>query len=175
VNYNDPSTGATASLLSSVDPNQLANVAVWYDQSGGGNNAVQAITSKQPTVNTSSQVPIPGGPPPLGLDFSGNNYLVITSTAFNGDLSGTFVYDGGQNNAATGTAANWHNMNGIFSSGQTGGVNDFGYGIYNNALTAGNGPVENSVSTTAYIDEVEMINRYINSWTRSNSTGAVSL
>ena len=61
--YNATATGATSNLLSSIIGTNSATVAIWYDQSGYQNNAIQATTAAQPllinlgTINTVNGLP----------------------------------------------------------------------------------------------------------------------
>ena len=79
------------------------------------------------------------------IKFLGANYLVVTSTQFNNDLSGSVVFNATNANNTPGPPAAWPYMNGIFGSEQPRAGFDFGYGIFNNVFTAGNGPADNSV------------------------------
>jgi len=168
--YNAAQTGATSNLLSSIIAGNTATVDIWYDQSGSSDDAIQSTTSLQPEIINAGVIDLTNALPTV--NFQGNNYLVITSIAFNTDLSSSVVYNATSSNNVTGGANTWYTMNGIFGSEQPGGVNDFGYGIYNNDFSAGNGPNDNSIgSGTAVNDGTTRIS----SWTRTNSSGAIAL
>ena len=168
--YNASATGATGTNLSAVIGSNSATVAIWYDQSGNGYNGVQSNSSLQPqiinagTINTSNSKP--------ALKFTGSQYLIVTTTAFNADLSGSVVYTATSANTSSGGGNTWYNMNGIVGSEQGGDVPDFAYGVYNGKFTAGFGSSDFSVGTTATVNDG--VTR-INSWTRTNSSGSVSL
>ena len=168
--YNASATGVTSTLLSSLIGSNSGTVAIWYDQSGSNNNALQSNSSSQPQIINAGSVNLLNGVPTI--IFSGPNYLVITSTAFDDDLSGSVVFNATSSNTSGGGTNTWYSMNGIFSSEQPGGTSDFGYGIYNNKFTAGNGSADNSLagSITANDGTTRLY-----SWTRTNSTGAIAL
>ncbi len=168
--YNAPATAATANLLSSIIAGKLATVAIWYDQSGIGDDAIQGTTSIQPEIINGGTIDVTNALP--AIKFLGANYLVVTSTEFNNDLSGSVVFNATNANNTSGTPDVWYTMNGIFGSEQPFSVADFGYGIFNNVFTAGNGPNDNSVGGATVVDDGTT---RVNSWTRSNSSGAIAL
>jgi len=172
--YNAAVSAVTIDDLSSVVSGSTdATVAIWYDQSANsGRNAVQSSTGNQPNIITAGDIELMNGIPTLS--FSGNKFLVITSTAFNGNLSGTVVYKATSANTSIGSASSWYNMNGIFGSKQPGGANDFAFGIYNNKFTAGNGGGSGDVSFAGNLICNNSIAR-VHSWTRNTTTGAVNL
>jgi hypothetical protein len=81
--YNADTTGVTYSVLSDViAPSANATVAIWYDQSGRGWNALQSNTSNQPAIiQSGSFITAPGNARP-GLLFSQAN-----KTFLSGDVS----------------------------------------------------------------------------------------
>ncbi|MDB5008643.1 MAG: hypothetical protein JWP45_3036 [Mucilaginibacter sp.] len=168
--YNAASTGASGTLLSTVIGVNSATVAIWYDQSGNSLNGLQSNTSTQPEIINAGVIDKSNALP--ALKFSGTQNMTVTSTAFNTDLSGSVVYNATSANTSSNSPAAWYVMNGIFSSEQPGGVYDFGYGVFNNKFTAGNGPSDNSVATTNNVNDG--VTRQ-NSWTRNNSSGVVDL
>jgi hypothetical protein len=172
--YNAASTGVTSNALSSVIGSSSATVAIWYDQSGStnNNNAVQSNSAKQPQIINAGVINLINTKP--AVKFLGTTNLVVTTTNFNSDLSGSIVFIATSSNNKTG-GTNWYTMNGILSSEQGGVVNDFGYGIFNNKFTAGNGA---SGSTDKDIGGTTTVNdgaARVYSWTRTNSTGAIAL
>ena len=167
--YNAVGTGATNNLLSSIAVNNSATVAIWYDQSGNSADARQATLATQPEVINTGVINIASNVPTI--KFSGSKYLVVTSTAFNNDLSGSVVYNASTANTRSGSS--WYNMNGIFASEIGGITTDFGYGIYNGKFTAGNGNSSDLLlgSNTKVNDNATKIS----SWTRSATSGSVNL
>ncbi len=168
--FNAAATGATATLLSGVIGSSTATVSTWYDQSGNGTDAIQGTTGNQPEIISAGVIDKTNNLPTL--KFSGSNWLVVTSTVFNNDLSGSVVFNATSSNSASGPATSWFTMNGIFGSEQPGGTTDFGYGIYNNKFTAGNGTSDNSVGGATTVNDGTS---RINSWARTNSSGAIAL
>lgn len=144
-------------------------VSIWYDQSGNGNNAVQNTPLNQPVIVTLGNIERANGLPTI--TFSGS-HLVVSSTAFNNDLTGCLVYKASGSNASSGSANTWYIMNGIFGSEQGGAVPDFAFGIYNNKFTAGNGPVDNSIKGNVSVND-NAIRRH--SWTRNSTSGQINL
>jgi hypothetical protein len=67
-----------------------AYVAKWYDQSGNGNNAVQATTTNQPRIVNAGVIDMQNSLPSIHFDGS-SQYLTATtfSTAFNNTVGGT--------------------------------------------------------------------------------------
>lgn len=145
-------------------------LTIWYDQSGNGNNAIQNTLLNQPKIITSGVVERANGLPTIV--FSGSQFLVVTSTAFNDDLTGCLIYKASSLNTSSGGAGTWYFMNGIFGSEQPGGTTDFAYGIYNNKFTAGNGPSDNSVAGNTTVNDNAM---RLHSWTRNSTTGEINL
>jgi sugar lactone lactonase YvrE len=168
--YNASATGATGTNLSAVIGSNSATVAIWYDQSGNDYNGIQSNSSLQPqiinagTINTSNSKP--------ALKFTGSQYLIVTTTAFNADLSGSVVYAATSANTSVGGGNTWYNMNGIVGSEQGGDVADFAYGVYNGRFTAGFGGSDYSVGTTVTVNDGVA---RISSWTRASSSGSVLL
>ncbi len=161
-------------LNSLVSGSTTATIAIWYDQSGNTNrNALQANTSNQPIAISSGSIILNNLKP--SIQFSGDRFLVITSSGFNTNLSGTVVYSASSANNAAGNGASWQNMNGILGANQSGTTTDFAFGIYNNKFTAGNGGA--SLGDTAISGQITSNNGVsrINSWTRNSSTGALSI
>tara|TARA_R110002020_G_scaffold127785_1_gene286554 strand:+ start:146 stop:1948 length:1803 start_codon:yes stop_codon:yes gene_type:complete len=72
-------------LLNVVDPGgDSLTVAIWYDQSGNGNNAVQASSTDQPRIATDGALLADG------LQFDGsNNFLQTTSQVLTGTETGS--------------------------------------------------------------------------------------
>lgn len=159
----------TISLLSFVGLDD-GFITIWYDQSGNVRNAVQNTPSNQPKIITAGIIERANSLP--AITFSGSQFLVITSTAFNNDLTGCVVYKASGSNISSGSAGAWYNMNGIFGSEQSGGTTDFAYGIYNNKFTAGNGPSDNSVRGNETIND--NVTR-LHSWTRDSANGKITL
>lgn len=145
-------------------------LTIWYDQSGTGNNAIQNTLLNQPKIITSGVVERANGLPTI--IFSGSQFLVVTSSAFNDDLTGCLIYKASSLNTSSGGAGTWYFMNGIFGSEQPGGTTDFAYGIYNNKFTAGNGPSDNSVAGNTTVNDNAM---RLHSWTRNSTTGQINL
>jgi hypothetical protein len=145
-------------------------VTVWYDQSGNNINAVQNTLLNQPKIVTSGVIERANGL--ASIIFSGSQFLVVTSTAFNNDLTGCLVHKASSLNTRSGGSGSWYNMNGIFGSEQPGGTRDFAFGIYNNKFTAGNGPSDNSVGGNTVVNDNSMRQ---NSWTRNKATGQITL
>lgn len=172
--YNAAVSAVTADDLSSIiSGSTAASVAIWYNQSANsGRNAIQSSTGNQPVIITAGNIELMNGIPTLS--FSVNKFLVITSTAFNDNLSGTVVYKASSANTSGGPSSSWYNINGIFGSEQPGGVNDFALRIYNNKFTAGNGGGTGDVSFAGNLICNNSITR-VHSWTRNTSTGAVNL
>jgi hypothetical protein len=50
----------------------VGNVAVWYDQSGRGNNATQSTTTWQPVYNVAGQY----------VDFAGSKWMSLQASSF---------------------------------------------------------------------------------------------
>ena len=125
--YNAPATAATTNLLSSIIAGNTATVATWYDQSGNGYDAIQADPGTQPEIISGGTIDVTNALPTI--KFSGANYLVVTSTAFNNDLSGSVAFNATSANNTSGFPDAWYTMNGIFGTEQPFAVNDFGYGI----------------------------------------------
>jgi hypothetical protein len=144
-------------------------VSIWFDQSGKGNNAVQNTLLNQPKIITAGVIERANGSPTI--TFSGS-HLVVSSTAFNNDLTGFLVYKASGSNASSGNSNTWYIMNGIFGAEQGGAVPDFAYGIYNNKFTAGNGPVDNSIRGNVAVND-NVIRQH--SWTRNSTTGQINL
>ena len=69
VNYNDSQTGATANTLGNVLGSNTATVSTWYDQSGSGNDVMQANASLQPVIAISGVINISSGLP--SMQFNG--------------------------------------------------------------------------------------------------------
>jgi hypothetical protein len=162
----------TNDLNSIVDGTTDATVAIWYDQSANsGRDALQAISDNQPLIITAGNIELSNGLP--SINFTGDKFLVIASTAFNSNLSGTVVYNATSANSSSGSASAWGNMNGIIGSAQTGITTDFAYGIYNNKFTAGNGGLSD-LSTSGNIICNNSTTK-IHSWTRNSASGAISL
>ncbi|WP_369754045.1 LamG-like jellyroll fold domain-containing protein [Flavobacterium sp. WC2409] len=159
----------TASLLAFVGAND-GFVTIWYDQSGNGKNAVQNILLNQPKIITAGVIERSNGLP--SIIFSGSQFLVVTSTMFNNDLTGCLVYKASSLNTRSGGGGSWYNMNGIFGSEQPGGTTDFAYGIYNNKFTAGNGPSDKSLGGNAAVNDNVI---RIHSWTRNSINGQMNL
>ena len=110
-NYNNVITGATTNLLSSVIGTNTATVAIWYDQSGNGYNAMQSNATQQPRIMVGGTVVTTNNLPTLR--FFGSQWLIVASTGFNNDLSGSVVY--GVNAAPSSGGSNtWYAMNGLF-------------------------------------------------------------
>lgn len=147
-------------------------VATWYDQSGFARNAVQLTNGNQPAIVSAGAVNRVNSQPAIGFTATASQFLVVTATAFNDDLSGTVCFNAGSANTQSGSAGAWYNMNGIFGSEQGGDVTDFAYGVYNNKFTAGFGTTDNSVGGNTVVNNG--ISR-VHSWTRNNATGAVNL
>lgn len=145
-------------------------VSIWFDQSGNGNNAVQNTLLNQPKIITTGVIERANGLPTI--IFSGSHFLVITSTAFNNDLTGCLIYKASSLNTSSGGAGTWYRMNGIFGSEQPSGTTDFAYGIYNNKFTAGNGRFDNSVGGNTTVNDNNM---RLHSWTRNSTTGQINL
>ena len=78
--YNATATGATSNLLSSIIGTNSATVAIWYDQSGYQNNAIQATTAAQPLLINLGTINTVNGLPALTFT-SYNQYLLNTSNA----------------------------------------------------------------------------------------------
>ena len=168
--YNASQTGVTGTTLSTVIGGNSATVSTWYDQSGNGRNGIQGNSSLQPqiinagTINTTNSKP--------AIKFTGAQFLVVNTNAFNMDLSGSFVYNATSANTSVGGANAWYNMNGIVGSEQPSNTTDFAYGVYNGKFTAGFGVNDNSVGSNTTVNNG--VTR-ISSWTRTNSSGSVSL
>lgn len=145
-------------------------LTIWYDQSGNGNNAIQNALLNQPKIITTGVIERSNGLPTI--IFSGSQFLVVTSTVFNNDLTGCLVYNASSLNNRSGLARSWFNMNGIFGSEQPGGTTDFAYGIYNNKFTAGNGPSDNSIAGNTTVNDNSI---RLHSWTRNRTTGQINL
>jgi hypothetical protein len=62
VSFGDPISPATNANLSSLSAT-MAYVAIWYDQSGNGNNLSQSITGSQPKIIESSSIITENGRP----------------------------------------------------------------------------------------------------------------
>ncbi|MDI6046967.1 hypothetical protein [Flavobacterium yafengii] len=145
-------------------------LTIWYDQSGTGNNAIQNTLLNQPKIVTTRVIERSNGLPTV--IFSGLQFLVVTSTVFNNDLTGCLVYNASSLNTRSGGAGSWFTMNGIFGSEQPGRTTDFAYGIYNNKFTAGNGPSDNSVAGNTTVNDNAI---RLHSWTRNRTTGQINL
>lgn len=145
-------------------------VGIWFDQSGTGNNAFQNTLLNQPKIITTGVIEKANGLPTI--IFSGTQFLVVTSTAFNNDLTGCLIYKASSLNTNSGGAGSWYDMNGIFGSEQPGGTADFAYGIYNNKFTVGNGPSDNSVAGNTTVNDNAI---RLHSWTRNSTTGQINL
>ena len=145
-------------------------LTIWYDQSGTGNNAIQNTLLNQPKIVTTGVIERSNGLPTV--IFSGLQFLVVTSTVFNNDLTGCLVYNASSLNTRSGGAGSWFTMNGIFGSEQPGRTTDFAYGIYNNKFTAGNGPSDNSVAGNTTVNDNAI---RLHSWTRNRTTGQINL
>lgn len=159
----------TDALLTFVGANN-GFVTIWYDQNGNGNNAIQSTLLNQPKIINTGVIERLNGLPTIL--FSGSQFLVVTSTAFNNDLTGCLVYKALNSNKSSGGANTWYRMNGIFGSEQPGGTTDFAYGIYNNKFTAGNGSSDNSVAGSTIVNDNTT---RIHSWTRNRSNGQIFL
>ena len=90
--YNAMATGSiTGSLSSIVGSNTNATVAIWYDQSGNGNNVIQATTLDQPTIIASGAINTTNGLP--SLLFNGSlsypTYLQATSVGYSSNTPHT--------------------------------------------------------------------------------------
>jgi gliding motility-associated-like protein len=168
--YNAASTGVTGTSLSIVIGTNSATVVIWYDQSGNGRDGIQANSSLQPQIISAGAINTSNSKP--ALKFTGTQFLVVSTTAFNVDLSGSVVYAATSANTSGGGANTWYNMNGIVGSEQGGDVADFAYGVYNGKFTAGFGGSDNSVGTTAAVNDGAT---RVNSWTRTNTSGSVAL
>ena len=171
--YNAAIAPATTNNLNSiVDGSTDATVAVWYDQSANsGRNATQATTGNQPSIISLGNIELANSLPTV--NFGGNDFLVITSTEFNTNLSGTVVYTSSSSNNSIGASSAWGNMNGILGANQTGNTTDFAYGIYNNKFSAGNGGLSN-VLLAGSID-CDIASTKAHSWNRNSASGAISL
>ncbi|NGY38430.1 hypothetical protein FQU23_013020 [Flavobacterium sp. XN-5] len=146
-------------------------LTIWYDQSGTGNNAIQNALLNQPKIITTGVIERANGLPTI--IFSGSQFLVVTSTSFNNDLTGCLIYKASSLNTGSGSAETWYFMNGIFGSEQSGGTTDFAYGIYNNKFTAGNGGTpDNSVAGNTTVNDNAI---RLHSWTRNSTTGQINL
>lgn len=145
-------------------------LTIWYDQSGTGNDAIQNTLLNQPKIVTTGVIERSNGLPTV--IFSGSQFLVVTSTVFNNDLTGCLVYNASSLNTRSGGAGSWFTMNGIFGSEQPGRTTDFAYGIYNNKFTAGNGPSDNSVAGNTTVNDNAI---RLHSWTRNRTTGQINL
>ncbi len=145
-------------------------LTIWYDQSGTGNDAIQNTLLNQPKIVTTGVIERSNGLPTV--IFSGLQFLVVTSTVFNNDLTGCLVYNASSLNTRSGGAGSWFTMNGIFGSEQPGRTTDFAYGIYNNKFTAGNGPSDNSVAGNTTVNDNAI---RLHSWTRNRTTGQINL
>lgn len=55
-------------------------VTIWYDQSGNTNNAVQATTTKQPTLVSSGSVVMEGSLPAISFDGTTDYFALTTGT-----------------------------------------------------------------------------------------------
>ena len=168
--YNAAVSPATTSALSTVISGSSATVAIWYNQSGGS-HALQATTGSQPRIVDAGIIETTNSLPTIR--FLGNpTFLIVTSTVFNNDLSGTVVFNATSANTSSGGANTWYNMNGLFGSEQSGGTTDFAYGVYNGKFTAGFGPSDNSVASTVIVNNATT---RIHSWTRNSTSGAINI
>jgi hypothetical protein len=63
----------------SVSPSGDAGVAVWYDQSGNGNDAVQATNANQPLIASSNAVVYENGKPAVEFDGVGDGFSLSSA------------------------------------------------------------------------------------------------
>jgi gliding motility-associated-like protein len=172
VSYNEIPAAATTNLLSSVIGSNSATVAIWYDQSGKQNNGVQQDANMQPELINAGTINVDDSNSLPAIKFNGGTNLIVTSTDFNDDLSGSLVYNATIDNASSDDPSRWFTMNGIFGSEQGGDTQDFGYGILNGRFTAGFGGSDDGISTATAVNTAVA---RITSWTRNSASGDVNL
>jgi len=116
-------TGATANALSTVVTGTTnATVAIWYDQSGNGLDALQATTANQPSIITTGSLVTQNSKPAIKYNLSNSSFLSIPS------LPSSF---GPQTNGGTVSAAVTFNTTNSFEK-----IFDFGTSN-SNSLTNG--------------------------------------
>ncbi|MCC8424742.1 MBG domain-containing protein, partial [Mucilaginibacter sp. UR6-11] len=75
-NYNDAGSGATGNTLSSIiSGSTIATVAIWFDQSGNGTDAIQASAGNQPAIINGGIIYTENGKPALRFTASSGSYL----------------------------------------------------------------------------------------------------
>jgi gliding motility-associated-like protein len=170
--YNEVNAPATTNLLSSIIGSNSATVAIWYDQSGKQNDGIQQTTNMQPEIINTGVINVDASNNLPAIQFNGGKNLIVTSTDFNEDLSGSLVYNATADNTSSNGPGGWYTMNGIFGSEQGGDTQDFGYGILNGRFTAGFGGGDDAVLANTAISIGSAV---INSWTRNSANGYVNL
>jgi len=87
--YNAPASTETQATLQTVISG-IATVAIWYDQSGNGNNAIQPIAAHRPLIIRASIINQINDRP--AILFSGNQYLQMSSNMYNKGITINTVF-----------------------------------------------------------------------------------
>lgn len=149
----DLNTSALATFCSGTD----GYVVRWYDQSGNGNDAVQATTSAQPQIVSGGTVVTDSATSKSTLNYAGNRWMQLTS-AISVTAQSLFFVE--QINAAILTNNSWSNnigfadATGLFFS-NAGVTSKFsGFSFYNTSLVSFHRDGANPVS--AYQDSQQL-------------------
>ena len=133
--------------VNSFNPN--AKISVWYDQSGNGNDAAQAVNSNQPTICRNLSIVYENGKP--AVEFDGSNNVLSSTYALNessssyegffilnadNDSSYNAVLQGGRTHAQISNTNKWtSNIGGanLQSSNTVTGAQFLGGYVWNNS------------------------------------------
>lgn len=117
-----------------------AAVAVWPDASGNGFNAVQPLTTNQPTYVTAAM----NGLPVVRFNSANSNYLWFYRPVQD-DFTMIFVF---RSNQGISTSLNFWQGAGLVNGEQTGTVDDFGTSLNaNGQLLAGTGNPDRTIAS----------------------------
>ena len=91
----------------SVSPTGNAGVAVWYDQSGNGNDAVQAANSSQPRIAINNAIVYENGKP--ALDFDGSDDKMSSGNVQSNTTDTSLVFVGSRDTVlASNSTVSYH-------------------------------------------------------------------
>jgi hypothetical protein len=142
-----------------------AAVSVWPDSTGIGFNAIQSLTTSQPTFITSAI----NGLPAVRFNSAANNYLWFYRPVQD-DFTMIFVF---QSSQGIGTGTDFYSGAGLVNGEVSGTANDFGISLNaSGQLLAGTGnPDTTARSGTGYNTGAP----HVVTFKRSKSTGALAL
>ena len=142
-----------------------ADVSLWTDSSGNGNNAIQPLTARRPTFSANAI----NGKPAIHFDASDESYLWLRRPV-QGDFTIMMVY---QSSQGVGTGTDFYQGAGLLGGEVGGVVNDFGLSLNaNGRVLAGTGNPDTTISSAAGFNDGQP---HVVTFQRDQSLGTIRL